>query len=208
MTTCTYKFKDASGEEVTITGQAEMKAFLANGGLEQLLPGKVLPWGGKQSTREKYSGPIDVSSRNGQMELANRAGTIASLKGMNAQLRAIDPSEAWADSNIEQSSDLDALRDQISDALVKASRGKQQANPLRKRLEEASGQELKAVFDVMGLAGARMLHGDRVDALMAEDAKAVSDALDSVMGVDATTNSDDKPAPQSAQWMMGMGQPQ
>ena len=184
MTSCTYRFKNASGEEVTITGQADMKAFLANGGLEQLLPGKVLPWGGKQSTREKYSGPIDVSSRDGQMELANRAGTIAVLKGMNAQLRAIDPGEAWADSNIEQSSDLDALRDQISVALVKASRGKQQANPLRKRLEEASGQELKAVFDVMGLAGARMLHGDRVDALMAEDAKAVSDALDSILSAE------------------------
>ncbi len=283
MTTCTYKFKDASGEEVTITGQAEMKAFLANGGLEQLLPGKVLPWRGAEEARKaqvdkeyagipvgnrppafrygegkepwqmnsaefskqrngnphfdqpgyrtdgdylrdtnathkkviaravaegkpvpdevlddypelaakakpapdkKYSGPRDVSSRNGQMELANRAGTIAVLKGMNAQLRAIDPGEAWADSNIEQSSDLDALRDQISVALVKASRGKQQANPLRKRLEEASGQELKAVFDVMGLAGARMLHGDRVDALMAEDAKAVSDALDSILSAE------------------------
>ena len=46
MSSCTYKFKNASGEEVTITGQAEMKAFLANGGLEQLLPGKVLPWRG------------------------------------------------------------------------------------------------------------------------------------------------------------------
>ena len=46
MSSCTYKFKNASGEEVTITGQAEMKAFLADGGLEQLLPGKVLPWRG------------------------------------------------------------------------------------------------------------------------------------------------------------------
>lgn len=46
MTSCTYRFKNASGEEVTITGQADMKAFLANGGLEQLLPGKVLPWAG------------------------------------------------------------------------------------------------------------------------------------------------------------------
>lgn len=46
MSSCTYKFKNASGEEVTITGQTEMKAFLANGGLEQLLPGKVLPWRG------------------------------------------------------------------------------------------------------------------------------------------------------------------
>ena len=44
MSSCTYKFNNASGEEVTITGQAEMKAFLADGGLEQLLPGKVLPW--------------------------------------------------------------------------------------------------------------------------------------------------------------------
>ena len=52
MTTCTYKFKDASGEEVTITGQADMKAFLANGGLEQLLPGKALPWRAKPTDGE------------------------------------------------------------------------------------------------------------------------------------------------------------
>lgn len=52
MTTCTYKFKDASGEEVTITGQADMKAFLANGGLEQLLPGKVLPWRSAEAARK------------------------------------------------------------------------------------------------------------------------------------------------------------
>ena len=52
MTTCTYKFKDASGEEVTIAGQAEMKAFLANGGLDQLLPGKVLPWRSAEAARK------------------------------------------------------------------------------------------------------------------------------------------------------------
>lgn len=49
MTSCTYRFKNASGEEVTIAGQAEMKAFLADGGLEQLLPGKVLPWKGEDA---------------------------------------------------------------------------------------------------------------------------------------------------------------
>lgn len=52
MTSCTYRFKNASGEEVTITGQAEMKAFLADGGLEQLLPGKVLPWRAKPADGE------------------------------------------------------------------------------------------------------------------------------------------------------------
>ena len=108
MSSCTYKFKNASGEEVTITGQAEMKAFLANGGLEQLLPGKVLPW---------------------------QAKPIA---------------------------------------------GKYQVIPLRKRLEDASGQDLKSVFDVMSLAGERMTHSERVDALMAEDHQEVSAALDSV----------------------------
>lgn len=55
MTSCTYRFKNASGEEVTITGQAEMKAFLADGGLEQLLPGKVLPWSGKNSLQRDSS---------------------------------------------------------------------------------------------------------------------------------------------------------
>ena len=55
MSSCTYKFKNASGEEVTITGQAEMKAFLANGGLEQLLPGKVLPWSEKNSLQRDSS---------------------------------------------------------------------------------------------------------------------------------------------------------
>ena len=102
MSSCTYKFKNASGEEVTITGQAEMKAFLADGGLEQLLPGKVLPW---------------------------QAKPIA---------------------------------------------GKYQVIPLRKRLEDASGQDLKSVFDVMSLAGERMTHSERVDALMAEDHQEVS----------------------------------
>ena len=52
MSSCTYKFKNASGEEVTITGQADMKAFLANGGLEQLLPGKVLPWRSAEAARK------------------------------------------------------------------------------------------------------------------------------------------------------------
>jgi hypothetical protein len=132
---------------------------------------------------KRYAGPSDVSSRDGQMELANRGGTIATLKAMNAQLRAIAPEEAWADANIEDAADLDALRDQISVALVRANRAgsAEQDSPLRKRLEEASGAELRAVFDALGLAGgARMIQADRVKALMSEDAQAVSDALDDV----------------------------
>lgn len=39
---CTYRFKDASGKEVVITGQAAMKAYLAEGGLQELLGGNAL----------------------------------------------------------------------------------------------------------------------------------------------------------------------
>lgn len=42
--TCTYKFVGADGEETTITGLSNMKAYLASGGLEFLLPAKKLPW--------------------------------------------------------------------------------------------------------------------------------------------------------------------
>ncbi|AMO36602.1 PLxRFG domain-containing protein [Thauera humireducens] len=151
----------------------------------------------QQAEAKRYAGPADVASRAGQIELANRAGTIASLKAMNAQLRSIAPDEAWADANIEDSADLDAMRTQISEALVRASRAQQagQESPLRKRLEEASGQDLKAVFDALGLAGARMTHDERVNALMAEDAQEVSDALDGVLaGAQADTTPAEPPA--------------
>ena len=74
MTTCTYKFKNASGEEVTITGQADMKAFLANGGLEQLLPGKALPWAEKNSLQRDSSWVIK-NKKTGEiiMETFDRA---------------------------------------------------------------------------------------------------------------------------------------
>lgn len=139
----------------------------------------------QKPSSQKYTGPADASSRAGQMELANRAGTIAALKAMNAQLRAIAPDEAWADANIEDASNLDKLRDQISAALVRAQETSQ-TDPneaLQKRLENASGADLRAVFDLLNLAGSRMSHSERVNALLAEDAQAVSDALDRVLAI-------------------------
>ena len=59
-----------------------------------------------------------VSSRAGQMNLAYRGSRIAALKMMNDQIRKLDPTEAWHDSNIEDAQDLDALQDSISKTLV------------------------------------------------------------------------------------------
>ena len=59
-----------------------------------------------------------VSSRAGQMNLAHRGSRIAALKMMNDQIRKLDPTEAWHDSNIEDAQDLDALQDSISKTLV------------------------------------------------------------------------------------------
>jgi len=157
----------------------------------------------------KYAGPADVSSRAGQMELSNRAVTIAALKGMNEQLRKIAPDEAWADRNIEDAQNLDALRDQISQALVDANRGKPDVNPLRKELEELSGQELKDVFSKLNLAGKLMAYEERISALLMEDAAEVRAAISAVTGnpsestaqpVKATTEAKAvEPAAQSAE---------
>ncbi|MFA5386807.1 MAG: PLxRFG domain-containing protein [Candidatus Paceibacterota bacterium] len=136
----------------------------------------------------KYSGPADVSIVAGQKELANRAATISALKGMNGQIRAISPDEAWNDRAIEDANNLDDLRDAISNTLVRLTRGAQttqenaQAESLRKRLDAASGSDLRQVFDRLGLAGARMTADERVRALMAEDYASVSQALDAVDG--------------------------
>lgn len=126
--------------------------------------------------------PTDVSTVAGQKALANRGTTIASLQAMNGQLRKIAPNEAWSDQAIAEASaaELDSLRDRISTALVNAQRGPQPApadDGLRAELEELSGQELRAIFERMNLAGARMTASERVDALLAEDHDAVRAAL-------------------------------
>ena len=44
MSDCTYKFTGANGKERVITGQAEMKAFLVEGGLDLFYPDGKYPW--------------------------------------------------------------------------------------------------------------------------------------------------------------------
>jgi len=41
---CHFTFKDKDGTEITIIGKPAMQAYLADGGLEHLFPGKVFPW--------------------------------------------------------------------------------------------------------------------------------------------------------------------
>ena len=153
-----------------------------------------------ESERAQEKARADVSSVAGQKALAERGSRIASLKAMNAQLREIDPAEAWADSNIEDAKDLDALQDSISQSLVSAQRRgeKKQDDELRKRLENSSSDELKAVFGAMSLAGSRMSHAERVEALLQEDQEAVVSALDDVE-VDGRPTGAEQPSSQSAQ---------
>ncbi|MCA8947832.1 MAG: hypothetical protein KDB29_16475, partial [Planctomycetes bacterium] len=117
------------------------------------------------------------------MNLANRAGSIASIKEMNEQLRAIAPGEAVSDATIENG-DLDALRDSISTALVKAQRKSVNTEPqsaereaLRKRLDDLSGAELKDMFGALNLAGERLTASERVNMLLEEPIGEVLKAL-------------------------------
>lgn len=145
--------------------------------------------------------PAPVSSREGQMNLAYRGSRIAVLKQMNDRLRRIAPSEAWADKNIEDATDLDALQDQISAALVAAERGPAAVNPLRAELEAMSGAELRAIMERMNLAGARMVQEERIAALLAEDPAEVRAAMQ--QAEPATTDAQRKQAADHAKDLGG-----
>lgn len=170
---------DAPAEpEATPATQATAALDAANvTGKERLDVLKDVKAGTLTPEEVKAAYPAPVSSREGQMNLANRGSRIASLKLMNEQLRKIAPDEAWHDKNIEDAKDLDALQDQISEALVKANRGSQDASPLRTELEQLSGAELRTIFEKMNLAGTRMTATERVDALVAENEAEVRAAM-------------------------------
>jgi len=90
MSSCTYKFKNASGEEVTITGQAEMKAFLANGGLEQLLPGKVLPWKQAETSKQTQQSTLEGPRREPtKVSMFNpyQDGDVVTIGGQDWQVK-------------------------------------------------------------------------------------------------------------------------
>ncbi|CAM5335073.1 hypothetical protein SSTU70S_04930 [Stutzerimonas stutzeri] len=157
----------------------------------------------------RYQGPQDVSSVAGQKELANRGATIAALLAMNGQLRTLAPDDAWSDRVIEQAEVLDAVRDSISASLVRAQRGAPEVSvedeklaALRARLEEASGAELKDVFDLLQLAGTRLTHAERVELLVREDAGEVTAALDRVQGLVDQSLEDEVAQPETMQALL------
>ena len=111
-----------SGDRIVVLSAPKGHESTVNGSAPKPVDAPSQQQEAKPYTPEPYAGPRDVSSRAGQMELAQRAGTIASLKAMNSQLRQIAPSEAWDDRAIEEADDLDSVRDMISNALVAAAR--------------------------------------------------------------------------------------
>lgn len=198
------RFEDFASEQLDIDTRSypgiRTNAVLTTGGVRQA-PSRLNSANGQLDFSEEpvgepaatvsaraQAGSLDVSTVTGQKELANRAATIASLKMMNGQIRTLAPDEAWDDLAIEEAADLDALRDAISTALVNRTRGiaPQEApeDPFRERLESASGQDLRKVFDKLNLAGERMTHSERVEVLLVEDREEVEAALDAVMAED------------------------
>ena len=67
-----------------------------------------------------YDGPRNVASREGQMELANRAGTIAALRSLNEQVRGIDQNAAYSDHQIDNINNVDAIRNYLSKLVADA----------------------------------------------------------------------------------------
>lgn len=189
--------------ELAPQSTAELVVTPMSGGTPQT----ILP--ADSPTVGRYQGPQDVSSVAGQKELANRGATIAALLAMNGQLRTLAPDDAWSDRVIEQAEDLDAVRDSISASLVRAQRGAPEVSvedeklaALRARLEEASGAELKDVFDLLQLAGTRLTHTERVELLVREDAGEVTAALDRVQGLVDQSLEDEVAQPETMQALL------
>jgi len=55
MGACHFTFNDKDGTKITIIGKPAMQAYLADGGLEHLFPGKVFPWSEVASEPAKES---------------------------------------------------------------------------------------------------------------------------------------------------------
>lgn len=59
MSSCTYKFTGPDGQERTIIGQAAMKAFLVDGGMEMFFPDGKYPWASNGPARDAQQSPQD-----------------------------------------------------------------------------------------------------------------------------------------------------
>lgn len=73
---CTYKFTDASGQDITITGKAAMKAYLANGGLEALLPGWNPPVAANEAKAAAQKPTADQASANAELARLTAADSV------------------------------------------------------------------------------------------------------------------------------------
>jgi hypothetical protein len=125
--TCTYKFVGTNGKETVITGQAAFKAFLAEGGLEQLLGAKDTnsPFKISFSTRQQppntwplVEEPKGSQAKPGEsitvLRLANMEGlenvNAASVQGLYTYLSMIDDFETSAGSEAQGSDTIYAYK--------------------------------------------------------------------------------------------------
>ncbi len=131
----------------------------------------------------------DVSSRDGQMYLAARAGVIASINTLNSALEKISPLEAVSGSSIENASNskLDELREELSVKLIAAQKrnakpespvhleGSQSYADLEARgkandtkVDALSDADTAAVYEAMGLAGGKQSADKKREMIKAE----------------------------------------
>lgn len=90
MTTCTYAFKDADGKRVVITGQAAFKAFLASGGLDQLMPGSLPAAAAAAMSKQRIVGESNRQYTPEQLAMFKNTGRtvdVPSFKERVTELR-------------------------------------------------------------------------------------------------------------------------
>ncbi|MGL4261961.1 MAG: LPD5 domain-containing protein, partial [Afipia sp.] len=158
MSTCTYRLKDASGKEVVITGQAEMKAFLADGGIEQLLPGKVLPWkDGKKASIKDFGEKIGGARKDVWTSFKDDLDGVPDDEITSQPLSKIWPSPDYQ-------SLIDGGMDPEAAALVRSLRDEIPVKPRKAWKLKAWVEQVKALRDMALQIVDGRLHANKVRA--------------------------------------------
>lgn len=186
MANCTYRFTDANGKERVIEGQAAFKAYLADGGLEYLLPGTVIaPALSKRQAVPKLE-PKDVLTPS---TIAAAEAAIKKYKQAEPPDPLVPEERAYGENILQDSfdaadrnkPDFDKTLDQLAEGVGGYAKKPSNKKPYRAVTKLAVEQEWKAETMKDLLRGT-------IAVSTFEDAQAALDAIDGVYKFDRIKN--------------------
>ena len=186
MANCTYRFTDADGNKRVIEGQAAFKAYLADGGLEYLLPGTVIaPALSKRQAVPKLE-PKDVLTPS---TIAAAEAAIKKYKQAEPPDPLVPEERAYGENILQDSFEaadrnkpaFDKTLDQLAEGMGGYAKKPSNKKPYRAVTKLATEQKWK-------VATMKDLLRGTIAVSTFEDAQAALDAIDGVYKFDRIKN--------------------